>query len=106
MISGIDLELTEKLKKARGQEFKLLFTAAIHRIGPYLRLEVMQRNGKISVLDIGHFCISYNLAFKTCTEILEEMNILPTGTFSTLKSQGLNVKKVMNTVKGVTNEKL
>lgn len=99
MISGTDLELTEKLKKARGQEYKILFTAAIHRIGPYLKLEVMQRNGKVSVLDIGHFCVSYNLAFKTCTEILEEINILPVGTFSMPKARGLNVKKVMYEVK-------
>lgn len=99
MISGTDLEITEKLKKARGQEYKVLFTAAIHRIGPYLKLEVKQRNGKVSILDIGHFCVSYNLAFKTCTEILEEINILPVGTFSMLKSRGLNVKKIMYEVK-------
>jgi hypothetical protein len=98
MISGIDLELTEKLRKAKGREFKLLFTVAVHRIGPYLKLEVMQRGGKINVLDIGHFCISYNLEFKTCVEILEEMDVLPIGTFSTLKAQRLNVKEVMATV--------
>ena len=95
MISGLDLELTQELKIAKRQKFKQLFTAAIYRIGPYLRLEVMQRKGKISVLDIGHFCISYNLTFKTCTEILEEIDILPEGTFLTLRRDGLNVGEVM-----------
>jgi hypothetical protein len=95
MISGSDLELTQELKIAKRQKFKQLFTAAIYRIGPYLKLEVMQRKGKISVLDIGHFCISYNLSFKICTEILEEIGILPTGTFVMLRNSGLNVGEVM-----------
>jgi hypothetical protein len=94
MISGSDLELTQDLRKAKGHQFKLLFTAAIDKIGSYLQLEVQQR-GKVSVLDIADFCISYNLTFKTCTEILEELKILPAGTFLTLKRGGLNVGEVM-----------
>ncbi|MDB9520989.1 hypothetical protein PN480_03335 [Dolichospermum circinale CS-1225] len=101
MISGDDLEITEKLKKARGQKFKALFTAAVHTIGPYLKLEVIHRGGEISILDIGHFCISYNLSFKTCTEILEELGVLPVGTFLMLKAKGLDVKKIMHKVKNL-----
>lgn len=95
MISDSDLELTERLKTARGKRFKTLFTAAIDKIGPYLRLEVKQKNGRVTILDIADFCISYNLTFKTCTEILEELKILPTGTFLMLKARGLSVRKVM-----------
>jgi hypothetical protein len=94
MISGSDLELTQELKIAKRHQFKLLFTAAIDKIGSYLKLEVQQR-GKVSVLDIADFCISYNLTFKTCTEILEELKILPEGTFLTLRKGGLNVGEVM-----------
>ena len=94
MISGSDLELTQDLRKAKGHEFKLLFTAAIDKIGSYLQLEVQHR-GKVSVSDIADFCISYNLTFKTCTEILEELKILPEGTFLTLRRGGLNVGEVM-----------
>jgi hypothetical protein len=94
MISGSDLELTQELKIAKRHQFKLLFTAAIDKIGSYLKLEVQQR-GKVSVLDIADFCISYNLTFKTCTEILEELKILPAGTFLMLRNSGLNVGEVM-----------
>lgn len=94
MLSRLDLELTQHLRKAKGHEFKLLFTVAVDKIGSYLQLEVQQR-GKVSVLDIADFCISYNLTFKTCTEILEELKILPEGTFLTLRRGGLNVGEVM-----------
>jgi hypothetical protein len=95
MISGLDLELTQHLRKAKGYEFKLLFTVAIDKIGLYLQLEVQER-GKVGVSDIADFCITYNLTFKTCTEILEELKILPEGTFLTLRRDGLNVGEVMS----------
>ncbi|MFN6323948.1 MAG: hypothetical protein ACK4WN_00310 [Aphanizomenon sp.] len=94
MISDLDLELTQELKIAKGYEFKLLFTVVVDKIGSYLQLEVQQRE-KVGVLDIADFCISYNLTFKTCTEILEELKILPEGTFLTLRRGGLNVGEVM-----------
>jgi len=95
MLSRSDLELTQDLRKAKGHEFKLLFTVAVDKIGLCLQLEVQER-GKVSVLDIADFCISYNLTFKTCTEILEELKILPDGTFLTLRRDGLNVGEVMS----------
>jgi len=95
LINDSDLELTEKLKAARGKQFLVLLDMAIDKIGPYLQAEIKKRNGKVTVLDIAQLSVSYNLHFKTCTEMLEKLKILPTGTFLSLKDRGLNVKKVM-----------
>ncbi|MFM6096095.1 MAG: hypothetical protein ACKPBH_23200 [Dolichospermum sp.] len=92
MISDKDLQITQSLRKAKDKEYKMLFTVAVDRIGQYLLLEMMQINENITISDINNLCVKYNLGFKTCIEILEELGVFPMGTFSILQAKGFNAK--------------
>ncbi len=93
-------ELTEQLRRARGQEWVKLRARVFELIEKNLRADIekiktcrLPDNPKI--LDLLHLCIKYDVPFKTLMEWLEEQNIIPTGVHDDLIDRGMKPKEAL-----------
>lgn len=96
-------ELTQELRQSRGKAYFDLAKKCWAECGQSVRedlkliCEKHSSNGKLSIAILATLSIKYDLPFKTFLELLEDAEILPTGTYEHIaSSSGFKVRDALD----------
>ena len=92
------MTLTNQLRVARGKEFTRLLKQTYSTIAPLLETrtnQMIQTEGKLTPAMVGTLANEFNLCAKHTFEFLEELKILPSGTYDRLIDRGLKARDIL-----------
>ena len=87
----------------RGAAYYVELRAILTEIGPALKADaerVRDTTGKITPADLCRWALRYELNVKATTEALEDMRVLPTGTYDKLLSRGFQPMAALREIAG------
>jgi hypothetical protein len=95
-------ELTQQLKQTRGKAYFDLARKCWVECSESVRLDIVfirdnhSTTGNLSIAALAALCIKYDLPFKTLLELLEDAEILPSGTYDRIAaSSGFKVRDAL-----------